>query len=72
MTDKIRKTIYLAKDIVQAIKIVAVKQNRSETKVIEDILRKNLEGKVKFKIWKGILGNRWRMAYHFNYIYLEV
>ena len=50
MTDKIRKTIYLAKDIVQAIKIVAVKQSRSETKVIEDILRKNLEGKVKFKI----------------------
>ena len=49
MTDKIRKTIYLAKDIVQAIKIVAVEQRKSETRIIEDILRKNLEG-VKFKI----------------------
>lgn len=50
MSEKIRKTIYLEKDIVQAIKIVAVKQSTSETKVIEDILRKSLEGKVKFKI----------------------
>ena len=49
MTDKIRKTIYLAKDIVQAIKIVAVEQRKSETRIIEDILRKNLEG-VKFKM----------------------
>jgi len=46
----IRRTITLKKEVLKAIKIIAVDKDISEQKVINDILEESLKDKVKFEI----------------------
>lgn len=48
MTKKrIKKTLYLDKDIVQAVKFYSVEKNKTESDVVNDSLREKMQGILK-------------------------
>ena len=44
---RIKKTLYLDKNIVQAVKFVSVEKNKSESDVVNDSLKEKMKGILK-------------------------
>lgn len=44
---RIKKTLYLDKDIVQAVKFASVEKNKSESDVVNDSLKEKMKGILK-------------------------